>query len=382
MDNAKTIRIFVDAHSFDTGYQGTQTFLLGLYTHLLKHHPELDIYFGAYHTHRIARAFPMLSPDRILTYRIKSPALLRYFTDIPALLRKHRFDLAHFQYIAPRSQPGCRYMVTIHDLLFNDYTTAFSAFYRRSRNPLFRRSIQQAAIKTTVSAYSRERIAAQYGIAPALLRVIPNGVNRMATDALTRARAIAAIKEKYNVEGFVLYTSRAEPRKNHFALLEAWLNLKLYEKGIPLVFIGQQSLSVAALAQKIKALTPRQQAQFHWLPQVNGEDLDRFYLAAKVFVYPSLAEGFGIPPLEAAMAEVPVICSNTTAMAAYDFFAPYHIDPQQPGILEECLHRIIENPPAPETLAAIARTIHEQYNWTKAAETLCQLFTLNTGLCN
>ncbi len=381
MDNTRPTRIFVDAHCFDTIYQGTQTFLHGLYQHLLLHHPDLDIYFGAYYTDRIARAFPMLDRSKILPYRVKSPSLARYVTDIPALLRRYQFDFAHFQYIAPRPQRGCRYIVTIHDLVFNDFPASFSSFYRHSRNLLFRKSIHAAAIKTTVSDYSRRRIADLYKVPVEALHLIPNGVMPVFAGEQEKEAARIWLRERYGVENFVLCTSRIEPRKNHLALLDAWLNLKLYEKRVPLVFIGERSMGMPALLKRITGMTPLQQAYFHWLPQVSREDLNRFYLAARLFVYPSLAEGFGIPPLEAAVACTPVLCSNTTAMAGYDFFAPHHFNPAACGALERHLESALNTPPEPEVLNAIAAAVVQRYSWEKGAEVLYRLFTENTMAC-
>ena len=65
----KKIKIFVDAHSFDTEFQGTQTFIEGLYTALLQDHPELDIFFGVNAIERIQKAFPFLDPSKILLYK-------------------------------------------------------------------------------------------------------------------------------------------------------------------------------------------------------------------------------------------------------------------------------------------------------------------------
>src|ERR1700744_933156 len=97
----KKIKIFVDAHSFDTEYQGTQTFIEGLYKTLMQNYPELDIYFGAFHTDRIQRAFPLLDASKIIAYKKRNPAILRFLIDIPDLIQKHSFDFAHFQYVSP-----------------------------------------------------------------------------------------------------------------------------------------------------------------------------------------------------------------------------------------------------------------------------------------
>ena len=70
--STKKLKIFVDAHAFDTAFQGTQTFIGGLYTALMQDYPDLDIYVGAYHVERIQKAFPLLDPSRIILYKKRS----------------------------------------------------------------------------------------------------------------------------------------------------------------------------------------------------------------------------------------------------------------------------------------------------------------------
>jgi hypothetical protein len=123
---AKKIKLFVDAHVFDKEYQGAQTFIRELYTQLLANHPDLDIYFGAHDTANISKIFPGVPKTNILPYKKRRIGLLRYLFDIPAYIKKHRFDFAHFQYIAPKNSPGCKYVVTLHDVLFNDFRQDFS----------------------------------------------------------------------------------------------------------------------------------------------------------------------------------------------------------------------------------------------------------------
>jgi glycosyltransferase involved in cell wall biosynthesis len=78
----------------------------------------------------------------------------------------------------------------------------------------------------------------------------------------------------------------------------------------------------------VKNLNPEQRKLFYWIEQVEQADLNNFYLASRLFVYPSKAEGFGIPPLEAAGFHCPVLCSNATAMKDFDFFEPHIFNPK------------------------------------------------------
>jgi glycosyltransferase involved in cell wall biosynthesis len=372
MVNTKKIKIFVDAHSFDTSFQGTQTFIEGLYSALLQDYPELDIYFGAVHIDRIQKAFPFLDATRILPYKKRHFSSFRFFTDIPQLLKKYSFDFAHFQYIAPAAILPCKYIVTIHDVVFNDFPKEFSWLYRFKRNFSFKRSIREAAIKTTVSDYSRGRVATQYQIPIEQLHIISNGVDSNLINAAERPQ----LKEKYGIENFILNVSRIEPRKNHLLLLNKFLELELYKQNISLVFIGKKSIDIPALKNKIAGLTHEQKKHFYWIEQVDKNDLQLFYQSCKLFVYPSKAEGFGIPPLEAAINKASVLCSNATAMADFIFFEPNRFDPENEIEFTARFKKALTPTTAVE-LENIAAEIIEKYSWHKSAATFFNLIKAN-----
>jgi glycosyltransferase involved in cell wall biosynthesis len=371
---AREIKIFVDAHSFDTEFQGTQTFIEGLYTALLRDHPELDIYFGACYKDRIQKAFPFLEPSKILLYKKRRLSFLRYLIDIPRLIKKHSFDFVHCQYITP-STKGCKYIVTVHDVLFNDFPKEFSWLYRFKRNFLFKRSLQNATLKTTVSDYSRDRIAFHHKIPKDQIHIIPNGVTP--PFSLNKKNAQIVIKEKYAIENFILNVSRIEPRKNHLLLLHEFLELELYRKNISLVFIGKRSIKTTALENKIASLTDEQKKYFHWIEQVSKEDLELFYQSCKLFVYPSKAEGFGIPPLEAAINEAPVLCSTATAMKNFYFFEPNMFDPENKIEFAGKLKSCIVSPEVSPIVENIAQEVIDKYSWHKSARIFYQLIQSN-----
>jgi glycosyltransferase involved in cell wall biosynthesis len=363
---SKTIRLFVDAHSFDAGFQGTQTFIRELY-------PHLDIYWGVQNVDKIKSIFPSVKPENILPYKKRGASILRFVFDIPAYIKQYQFDYAHFQYLSPLPQAGCKYMVTTHDVLFNDFPAYFSFVYRVSRNFLFGRSIKKAAIKTTVSNYSKERIAHHYNIPANGIKVLANGVNQ---PQIAGSEAREVIKTKFGIQNFILYVSRIEPRKNHALLLKKYLKLQLYNQGIPLVFIGDETIVVEALQAEIAKLTAQQKAMFYWFKQVEQNDLDAFYAVCKLFVYPSKAEGFGIPPLEAAVHQAPVLCSSVTAMGDFDFFEPHTFDPDNETDFELKLVAIISHPPSREALKTIAQTILGKYQWQQSAQLFNNLLSI------
>jgi glycosyltransferase involved in cell wall biosynthesis len=375
---AKRTRIFVDGHVFDQEFQGTQTFLRELYRRLMVNHPELDIYFGARDVENIRTIFPNLPLTNILPYQKRRFSILRYIIDIPACIKQYRFDFAHFQYLVPRLVPGCKYIVTVHDVLFNEYKKEFSFLYRYSRKFLFGRSLRRAHVKTTVSDYSRMQICKHYHIPASEVNVIPNGADIFPEDNLSRKEAKEEVKRRWGLSDFILFTSRIEPRKNHLLLLKKYLKLRLQQKGIGLVFVGKRSVHVNALDQLMESMAGSQQGLFRWLPQAEPDELTALYRACRLFVYPSRAEGFGIPPLEAAVCQVPVLCSNATAMRDFSFFEPYTFDPDDEEDFEQKLAFMVNSPPTDQFTEEVATLVRRQYNWEKSSEIFYQLLKTNS----
>jgi glycosyltransferase involved in cell wall biosynthesis len=163
-----------------------------------------------------------------------------------------------------------------------------------------------------------------------------------------------------------------EPRKNHLGLLKAVLELGVLERGYSLVFAGTRSIADPALDKLLGSLDSRVLRHIHHLDSVSEAEKAALLHNARLFVYPSLAEGFGIPPLEAAMARVPVVCSNRTAMAEFDFFSPYHVDPLAGSSLRDAIARALEDRDE-ERLQRVAETIAERYSWQHSARQLMQL---------
>lgn len=374
--NPHTTRLFVEAHCFDREHQGAQTFLKEIYTLLLKE-KNFCVYLAAHNVEKLKAIFPPSDNLVFLRYQGRS-ALYRWAFEIPRLVRKHRIDLAHFQYITPLVK-NCRQLVTIHDVLVYDHPGAFPFLYRQLRRFLFRRSVRTADLLTTVSQDSKQSMQRHLPTGTKKITVLPNGVHERFFEAYHQEQAKHRVKQQFGVERYILFVGRREPRKNQHRLLKAFVELGLAAKGYALVFVGHPSLPVPLFDEAMAALSPGTRQSVFLHEQVSEEALLWLYRAAAVFVYPSTAEGFGIPPLEAAAAGVPVICSNTTAMKAFHFFAPYHIDPHSENDLKQALTRILEEPPSRAQRTRIAETIRQQYSWQPAASRLTRLVTGSEG---
>ena len=364
------IRLFVDAHVFDDKPQGTRTFIREIYLILAKL-PGIRLYLGAYDTDSLAALFPPGESVVLVKYKSRS-GLRRLLFDIPGIVRRYGIDYAHFQYMTPPWK-NCRQIVTIHDVIFNDFPDEFSWSYRVRKRLLYGLAAWRADILTTVSEFSRGSIKKFLHTGARPVHVVPNGVSEKFFQPFDSRRSAGYIRDKYGVERYILYVSRIEPRKNHLMILRAWLELKLYEQGFHLVFLGHETIPVPDLDRMIAGLPAEAKRYLLIDSEVKDEDLLEMYRAATLFVYPSKAEGFGIPPLEAAALRVPVLCSNTSAMKDFSFFGENHLDPYDYPAFKQRLHDVLSTPPDKAYLEEVAALIRREYSWDGSARKLYRL---------
>jgi glycosyltransferase involved in cell wall biosynthesis len=368
-----TTRIFVDAHVFDGEHQGTRTFIRELYTRLAQR-PDVELLLAAASVENLEQVFGQRDNVRFLAYRSHG-RVKRLGLEIPALLRRYRPDFAHFQYVTPPLKIG-KYLVTTHDLLFKDFPGEFPLSYRLSKSALFRASLGLADVVTTVSEYSRQAIHRHFGIRPERIHVTPNGVSERFAEPFDAAVVRQAMRERFGVENYILYVSRIEPRKRQAALLRAYLDAGLYRRGVSLVFIGHESLPDPELIALREAMPATARSFVYFFKQIGDDDLLDFYRAATLFAYPSAAEGFGIPPLEAGALGIPTLCSDATAMQDFDFFGEGHFPPTVENLKTRLANFFDGGSQAdPATLRRIADQIRERYSWERSAHVLHHLLT-------
>ena len=362
------MRILVDCHCFDGGNtEGINTYIQGIYSELVVMMPEADFFFAAADTDRLRHIF---GTERVNVHYVtlkNRRRIGRMLLEYPRIVKRYGIDFAHFQYFSPPLL-GCKSVVTLHDVLFKDYPDKFPLGYRMSRSIVFGHSARHADLFTTVSEYSRRRISANFGIAEEKILLTRNGVSADWFDISTEESQ--AYRERRGLRRYILYVSRIEPRKNHLELLRACCDLNLSERGYDLVFVSQQTLPVAEFDRYLASLPTGVREHVHLLEAVDRDEIKLLYGGAELFVYPSLAEGFGIPPIEAAAAGVPVICHNSTAMSEFSFFGDNLIDVTAEGALRQAIERNLAERPTDLQLSAISDTVRRNYSWNEAARQL------------
>lgn len=359
--NLKKIRVFVEGHWFDEPFQSPCAYLYGLYSRLSADR-DFEVFLAARYPEKAEAFFNGNDKITYLRYNASSK-FYRLAVDIPSMIERHKISIAHYQYVSPLTKKS-RELVTLHDLLFKDFTDYFPWTYRWSKNALFYFSAKKADLVTTVSNYSADAIRRHYRIDDRKLFVTPNGVSEK---FLSPHAAAKDVKSKYGLKAYILCVSRIEPRKNHIQLLKAYVELELWRKNIQLVFIGRKDIPVAEMDHYIERMPDEAKKNFFHFTGISEDELIAFYQGASLFVYPSIGEGFGIPPLEAAAVKTKVLCSNATAMSDFDFFGEDLFDPNDKETLKrKIVSKLHEQ--NPYRLTEIANVVDKKYNWDTIAE--------------
>ncbi|MGC9399277.1 MAG: glycosyltransferase family 4 protein [Anaerolineae bacterium] len=267
-------------------------------------------------------------------------------------------------------------VLTVHDLIFRHlpkHHKPLNRWYLNMTMPLYCRRADHII---AVSEATRRDLMDAYDVPLEKITVVPEAAaprfRPQSQEAVLRARL------KYDLpQAFVLYVGTIEPRKNLIRLLEAWAPLYAGHEAPPLVIVGKHGwLSddfYAALAKN-----PSREA-VHFTGYVEDEDLPAVYAAATVFTFPSLYEGFGLPPLEAMACGVPVLCSNTSSLPEVVGDAALTIDPSDTEALRSALRRLLRDADLRADLRARGLARAAAFSWARAArETLAVYRSLLT----
>jgi len=359
----KRIKLFIDGHWFDDPFQSPCSYLKGLYSQILND-PEFELYIAAANVNNLKEAFRYNENFHYLKYNNPSK-YYRLSIEIPKIIKTHSIDISHYQFVSPLIKHK-KEIVTVHDILFKDFKDQFPLNYRLTKDFLFRRSAKRADLIATVSSYSKESLLRNYNIPIEKLIITPNGISEEFLNS-NDYESQTDILAKYGIDKYILCVSRFEPRKNHLSLVKAYVELRLWEQNIKLVLIGRKDIPVLELENYINTLSSGVKENILQLDKIALPDLISFYRQAKLFVYPSIAEGFGIPPLEAAVLKTKVLCSNTTAMADFSFFEEDLFNPLD---IEELKKKILLkiNSNEKTRLELIAKKVKDMYDWKRISE--------------
>jgi glycosyltransferase involved in cell wall biosynthesis len=251
-----------------------------------------------------------------------------------------------------------RQVLTLHDAASLDHPEWFERKFALWYGALLPRLVRRVRAIITISHFSRERIVRLTKVDPERVHVIPLGVNTGFRPA--EPKAVQEVTRKFDLKTpYILFVGSLEPRKNLRMLLEAW----------QLGGFNGATLAIAGASGHVfkKLNLDLMPAGVRLLGRVEDELLPVLYSGAAGFVFPSIYEGFGLPPLEAMACGCPVAVSNIPAHQEVFGDTVVYFDPFSPGDLSSSLEWLLQLNGAPRQ-SCIQRGLNHaaKFRWDKA----------------
>jgi len=252
--------------------------------------------------------------------------------------------------------------ITVHDVLPLRQPRWFSPAIIANFRLLAPGAARRAAVVLTGSEHSRGEIAELLGVPADRIRVTPYGVDERFRP---QPPAPGLLRERFGIDRpYVLCVSTLEPRKNLAAAIRAFALLSKRETGVALVTVGARGWGSTGLGEEIAQVrAPVVQTGF-----VSDAELVALLSGASCFLYPSLAEGFGFPPLEAMACGTPVVCSNRTSLPEVVGDAALLVDPDDLGAMVDALQRVLSSAELAADLRVRGLRHSRGYRWSDCAE--------------
>ncbi len=307
-------------------------------------------------------------------YSIKEQIVMPFF------ILKEKIDLMHFPHFNIPIFCPSRFIVTIHDLILTKFptlraTTLYSILYK-IKNLGYKVVISTAVHRSeqiiTVSNFTRKDIIKQFKISANKIIVTYEGITKT-----IKYNPIDNNEEKvllwYNIKKpFLLYVGSAYPHKNLELLIKAFRNIRKRYPNLHLVLVGREDYFYQKLKQANK-----QTPCIVFTGYVPDKDLRILYKNALAYVFPSIYEGFGLPPLEAIINHCPVVSSNQASMPEILGKSALYFNPFKVKEIENKLKQIIDDENLRKDLVKTGLDYIKKYNWDKCAQQTFELYCKN-----
>lgn len=350
--NGAKIRVALDATALGRGKTGNETYLAGLLEGWKEAKPE-----GV----EIVPIFGQGSwegwPQGLASRQIPEAGFFkRHLFELPRARRDFRPDLYHGVYwMRPWEKEP--FVLTVHDISFAVHPEWFRPGEALFYTTLVKAAARRARKVITVSEFCRTEIAEKWDI-PA---------DRIETTHEASRSLFQPGKKKRGGPPTLLFVSAIHPRKNLDRLIRVWLRLRKDRfPELRLKVIGPAGWSAGSVLRALREAVAKGGAE--WLGPQSGVQLQAAYQTATLLVYPSLYEGFGLPPLEAMASGCPVACARTAALPEVCGEAAEYFDPTSEEEMAAKITYLLGSEERREELSRAGLAKAAEYSWEKMAE--------------
>jgi glycosyltransferase involved in cell wall biosynthesis len=317
------------------------------------------------------RAVPLLRPERSL----------KGYWEFRTVLKGLDCNLLHVPNVfsVPRALP-CPYVITVHDLLDHmsrgeDRNSAWQSVHFQ----LTKRVLMGAARIFAVSNFTKTEMEKLFGIRPERIEVVYNAIDERFLHGHASVADRELIAKRYQVTyPFLLYAGRVSAHKNVVRMIEAFSALKgeLEKEGafpdLKLIIIGDDLSGNPDLRRTVVRSGVQNDVRF--LGFVPIEVLRVFYDTARIFVFPSLYEGFGLPPLEAMAHGTPVVTSNVSSLPEVVGNAAVLVNPENVFEIMRALHRVLIDQELRERMKERSYQQAGKFSWEKSVRRILEVY--------
>jgi len=332
------------------------------------------------YTEKIKEIGPLPSNFHPIPLKHPERSLMGY-REFRTVMRQLDCDLVHIPnlFSIPRRLP-CPYVMTVHDILDHlSRARQQTGFWRYFHFQLTKRVLRGAERIFAVSNFTKTEIEKLFSIPPGRIEVVYNAIDERLLHGHTNPQERQLIAERYQVNyPFLLYAGRISPHKNVVRMIEAFSALKaelvkdeLYPD-LKLIIIGDDVSGNPDLRRTVVRSGVQNDVRF--LGFVPIEVLRIFYDAAKVFVFPSLYEGFGLPPLEAMAHGTPVVTSNVSSLPEVVGNAAVLVHPENVFEIMRALHRVLLDQPLRERMKERSYKQAAKFSWEKSVRRIMDVY--------
>lgn len=303
-------------------------------------------------------------------------ALISSFTSLGPWYNRHiekKIDLFHCtNYLIPRFAK-IPVIATLFDAIMLKHPEWDKSKLLLLKNYLKKRSTRWADHYIAISRAMIPDLVNFWNVDEKDISVTHLGVDDIWFEPLSEEKKDTVLQKYQLKKNFILSVGTLQPRKNFSRLIDAHQLLpRDYQEEFPLLLVGKNGWQTENLLTKIHQLQPSN--TLRWLEYVPFDDLRALYQSAKIFAFPSMSEGFGLPILEAFASNTPVLTSNTTSCPEIAGDAAYLIDPYNTEDIAHGLSCLLTNASLRDQLIQQGNVRVRQFSWQKCAQETYKIY--------
>ncbi len=294
---------------------------------------------------------------------------------LPSLLRQRQVDVFHsLVNVLPEWLPThCATILTLHDLAFLRFPHVLTRSKRLYHRTFTMRSLQRATMVVTVSDSTQQDAHDLVHIPYERMQTVYPCIDTRFSHVIVREEIENFRTQKGLTDGFILYLGTLEPRKNLPTLLEAYAHLRQqHNRREKLVLAGSKGWLYDTIFEKVRQLGLETEVIFPGF--VPDREQALWYQAAKVFAYPSLYEGFGMPVAEALACGIPVVTSTISSLPEAGANIALTIDPHDIAAMTQALYQAITDEAYRTFCQRQAQTVLQKFSTQEMAQKMLAVY--------